>query len=257
MVHFALPTVWDALRVIYSRGNALLILFLMFFAVSLPSRADAPLIDRVSTDWLGGVPENGRLAYEITRKGKRLGFQTLDFTTLDNGDLQVDVHIEIDFKIIFPLFRYLHDNREVWRDGKLLSLTSKTDNNGEDEFVRLRAEEGKLVGAGTKFTDNLTSDMLTTSYFNPNFIRQTALVSTQDGRRLDTGIEIIGREVLQLQTGRVEATRFRLSGKLRIDIWYTDSGRWVKTEFIRGGNKLIVQEVNPASIPQRKKWRHP
>ena len=257
MVHFALPTVWDALRVISSRGKTLLILFLTFFAISLPSRADAPSPDFVSTDWLGGVPENGLLAYEITRKGKRLGFQTLDFKELDNGDLQVDVHIEIDFKIIFPLFRYLHDNREIWRAGKLLSLSSKTDNNGDDEFVKLRAEGDKIVGSGTKFAGGLTADMLTTSYFNPNFIRQTALISTQDGRRLDTEITVVGREVLQLETGRVEATRFRLSGKLRIDIWYTDSGRWVKTEFIRGGNKLIVQEVNPASIPNRKKWRHP
>lgn len=212
----------------------------------------------VSDDWLAGVPETGGMyAYEITRKGKRLGFQTLEFANLKNGDLQVDVHIEIDFKIIIPLFTYTHDNREIWRDGSLLSLKSRTDNNGEDTFVDLRSAGGMLVGDGTDYEGNLSADLLSTSYFNPNLIRQSEIVSSQDGRLLKINIEEMGRETLNLEIGTVEATRFRLTGKLRIDIWYTDDGRWVKTEFTRGGNTLVIEQVNPASVPARNKWRQP
>lgn len=218
-----------------------------------PARATS-----VTDDWLGGLPETGdMLAYEISRKGKRLGFQTLQFAKLENGDLQVDVHIEIDFKIIIPLFTYTHDNREIWRDGKIRSIKSRTDNNGDDEFVDLRAEGDRLVGKGTDYESNLSADLLSTSYFNPNFVRQSELVSSQDGRLLNINIEEIGRETLNLEVGTVEATRFRLTGKLRIDIWYTDNGRWVKTEFTRGGNTLVIKQVNPASVPARKKWRQP
>ena len=225
----------------------------MLAALAAPSHASS-----VTQDWLAGVPENGGMyAYEITRKGKRLGFQTLEFAKLENGDLQVDVHIEIDFKIIIPLFTYTHDNRETWRDGSLRSLKSRTDNNGEDTFVDLRAEGGMLVGDGTDYEGNLSADLLSTSYFNPNFIRQSEIVSSQDGRLLKINIEEMGRETLNLEIGTVEATRFRLTGKLRIDIWYTDDGRWVKTEFTRGGNTLVIEQVNPASVPARNKWRQP
>ena len=94
----------------------------------------------------------------------------------------------MDFKFgPIPLFRYRHDNREVWRDGTLLSLKSKTDNNGEGcAFADLRLENGRYVGSGSRYEDNLEAPLLSTSYFNPNFIRQKAFVSSQDGRLLPT-----------------------------------------------------------------------
>jgi len=74
---------------------------------------------------------------------------------------------------------------------------------------------------------------------------------------LEPQIETLGVETLNIGGAPVQAYRFRLSGKLSIDIWYTDAGRWVKTEFSRGGNTLVVKQTNPARIPPRKKWRHP
>lgn len=220
--------------------------------------AGPALADTVSRDWLGGVPETGVLSYEISRKGKPLGFQQINFSRSEAGELVVDVHIEIDFKLgPIPLFRYLHDNREIWRDGKLLSLKSKTFNNGEDVAVDLKLEDGRYVGSGTDFADNLEAPLLSTSYFNPNFIRQNAFISSQDGRLLPSKIEALGQEVLAIRGAPVQATRFRISGKLRIDIWYTDAGQWVQTEFTRGGNTLVIKQVDPSRILPRKEWRHP
>lgn len=220
--------------------------------------AGPALADTVSRDWLGGVPETGVLSYEISRKGKPLGFQQINFSRSEAGELVVDVHIEIDFKLgPIPLFRYLHDNREIWRDGKLLSLKSKTFNNGEDVAVDLKLEDGRYVGSGTDFADNLEAPLLSTSYFNPNFIRQNAFISSQDGRLLPSKIEALGQEVLAIRGAPVQATRFRISGKLRIDIWYTDAGQWVQTEFSRGGNTLVIKQVDPSRILPRKEWRHP
>lgn len=214
--------------------------------------------DTVSRDWLGGVPESGKLAYEISRKGKPLGFQTLEFSRSPEGELVVDVHIEIDFKLgPIPLFRYLHDNREIWKDGTLLSLKSKTYNNGEDVSVDLRLENGRYVGSGSDFADNLEAPLLSTSYFNPNFVRQKAFISSQDGRLLPTEIETLGPEMLTIRGQQVQATRFSLSGKLQIDIWYSDSGQWMQTEFVRGGNKLVIKQVDPNTLLPRNEWRHP
>lgn len=254
MAHFGLRIVSDALLAISSRVKATLLSTLFILAFSFTSA----LADNVPRDWLSGVVENGQLAYEITRKGKRLGFHTIDFSRADNGDLIVDVHIEMDFKFgPLTLFRYRHDNREVWRDGVMLSLTSKTDNNGEAAFADLRLEDGRYVGSGSRYNNDLDAPLLSTSYFNPNFIRQKAFVSSQDGRLLPTGIKTVGVETLKINNAPVSATRFALSGKLEIDIWYADDGRWVKTQFERGRFKVVVQQTNPSRIPPRKQWEGP
>ena len=74
MAHFGLRIVSDALLAISSRVKATLLSTLFILTFSLTSA----LADRVPRDWLSGVAENGQLAYEITRKGKRLGFHTID-----------------------------------------------------------------------------------------------------------------------------------------------------------------------------------
>jgi len=251
MAHLNLPIISAASHAISSVVKPFLVILMLL-------SAGPALADTVSRDWLGGVPETGVLYYEISRKGKPLGFQQINFSLTEAGELVVDVHIEIDFKLgPIPLFRYLHDNREIWRDGKLLSLKSKTFNNGEDVAVDLKLEDGRYVGTGTDFADNLEAPLLSTSYFNPNFIRQNAFISSQDGRLLPSEIETLGQEVLAIRGAPVQATRFRISGKLRIDIWYTDAGQWVQTEFSRGGNTLVIKQVDPSRILPRKEWRHP
>lgn len=251
MAHLNSPIILAALRAISSSAKSAA--FFLILLLSGPAMADT-----VSRDWLGGIPESGKLAYEISRKGKPLGFQTIDFSRSETGELIVDIHIEIDFKLgPIPLFRYLHDNREVWRDGTLLSMKSKTDNNGDDGFVDLQLDGNRYVGSGTDFANNLEAPLLSTSYFNPNFIRQSNLISTQDGRLLPTKIETLGTELLRIRGEEMQATRFRLSGKLRIDIWYTDAGQWVQTQFKRGGNVLLIKQVDPDVILPRKEWRHP
>ena len=212
----------------------------------------------ISQNWLAGVPEDGQLSYEIVRKEKRLGFQTLNFSKNDDGDLVVDVYIRIDFKFGFiPLFRYLHENREIWRDGQLMALVSKTDNNGDDEFASLRRTANGLVGSGTKVAGAITHAALSTSYFNPNFIRQEALISSQDGRVLEVDIEEVGIDTMPTPDGPVEAVHYRLSGDLRLDIWYSRAGRWVGSAFKIGDETIRIRPVKAQDLPDRKTWRRP
>lgn len=255
MAHYVLPTVLAVSHVIFSRAKSFLFIALLLLAMPQSSFAFA---EKLTTNWRGGIPENNFLAYEILRKGKRLGFQSISFSEADNGDVIADIHIQIDFKLgPIPLFRYRHENREIWRDGQLIEMRARTNNNGEKEYVDLIREGGTLEGRGTKYAADLEGVTHSTSYFSPNFVRQTDLVSSQDGRRFKTETLEVGRETLNLKIGQVEATRFRTTGKFKVDIWYTDDGRWVKTEFSRGGNTLNINAVNPTDLPPRRKWKRP
>ena len=223
---------------------------LVLFAALYPAYGADP----VSGDWQSGIPANNVLAYEVFRNDKRIGFHHMQFTRTGD-DLRVDIHIELDVRLGFiPLFGYTHENTEIWRDGVLQSLVSKTDNNGKPAFADLVLEESSYLGRGSRYEGNLVLPIMSTSYFDPNFVRQQRLISSQDGRLLEVSVAYVGPEQVPDMTGSVEAHRFRLTGDLGIDIWYTKEGRWVRTEFSRGG-VLSYRPVAPSKIPPKSTWR--
>jgi hypothetical protein len=258
MAHFVLQIVSGGLRAISSRApscNAFLIL--MSILAVLPGQALAGF-DAVSRDWSAGVPENGILAYEVRLKGKRVGFQYFTFENQQDGALKVDITINLNIKFGFiPVFRYAHRNTETWRDGLLTSIVSRTDNNGEDVFVNLATVNGVIKGAASRFDDNLLQPLLSTSYFNPNFIHQNKLLSSQDGRLLNVSVDYIGEEWVPVEYGQAQAHHFRLDGDLKIDIWYSEDGRWVRTEVDSKAGRVEIRPISPEFLPPRRKWRMP
>ena len=226
------------------------------YLISQPVLASS--FDDVSGNWLGGIPQSNQLAYEVVRKGKRIGFQHLSFEMSENGELTTNVYIRLDLKFGFiTLFRYIHANQEIWRDGEMISLQSKTYNNGKDEFASFQRQDGKLVGEGYKYSGELANSIISTSYFNPNFIRQKQLVSTQDGRKLDIEVTDLGTQSVSTPEGLVDAFGYRLSGDLKLDIWYTPAGQWVRTEFDLGGDTITIRQVNMSDLPDPASWETP
>lgn len=256
MGRYALQIALDGWRAISlaSRGVIFFSLFLMFL-LAPPAHA----ID-VSEDWRAGIPTSQQMAFGIYRKGKEepVGFQVLRFADQPDGSLEVEVYIEIDIYFgPFHVFGYRHHNLETWRDGKLIALSSRTDNNGKDEYVEVAEQAGELVGRGSRYSGTLPTGIIPTSYFNPNFIRQTQILSTQDGRVFEVQIIPRGREQVTTPSGQVAAERFSTKGKVKIDIWYTPQGQWVRTEFERRGLSAALVPVDPASLPPRTQWQIP
>lgn len=224
--------------------------FVIFFAVWLPAHGADP----VSRNWQSGIPADNVLAYEVFRNDTRIGFHHMQFSRKD-GEVRVDIHIELDVSLGFiPLFSYTHDNTEIWRDGVLQSLVSKTDNNGDLAFADLALKENSYLGTGSRYDGGLGLPIMPTSYFDPNFVRQQRLISSQDGRLLEVSVAYLGPEQVPDINGSVEAHRFRLTGDLEIDIWYTGDGRWVRTEFSRGG-VLSYRPGAASAIPPKTAWR--
>ena len=248
MAHCVSPIVLAVLPATFLAKS--LNVLLIFFALLHPSHSADP----VTRDWQSGIPADNVLAYEVFRNDKRIGFHHIQFTR-NYDEVKLDIHIELDVRLGFiPLFVYTHQNTEIWRDGMLHSLISKTDNNGKPAFVDLVLEEGSYLGRGSRYEGDLVLPIMSTSYFDPNFVRQQNLISSQDGRLLKVEVAYLGQEHVPDIAGLVEAHRFRLTGDLKIDIWYTEDGRWVRTEFSRGG-VLSYRPVAPSKIPPKTKWR--
>lgn len=198
------------------------------------------------------VPESKALKFQVLRDGREIGTHTLRFE--EKGDaLHVHVNIELEVRIAFvPVYSYSHRNHEVWRDGRLVSLSSETNDDGTRYRVEAEAtEDGLQVESSEEGPFTAPADILTTSYWNPDAMKRDQLLDTQFGRIVDLEIEEGGRDSLETLDGSVQAMRYSVSGDLEMDIWYDAEGQWSGLEFQARGEpvRYFRKPVASASAP--------
>ncbi len=177
------------------------------------------------------IPSAERIAFEIRRDGAAIGSHDIVFER--HGDalhVAIDIEIEIRFAFI-TLFRYRHRNREVWRDGRLVALDSTTDDDGRRHRVRVRATAAGLRVEGTDGSFLAPPDTLPTSYWNPETVARDRLLDTQHGRMVDIRITPAGQEPVTIDGAAVPSRKYRMSGDLELELWYTPEGRLASIAF--------------------------
>lgn len=184
---------------------------------------------------------DSRLAFDIRRDGASIGRHDVKFRR-NGDDLEVEIAIDIAISLAFiPVFAYRHRNREVWRAGRLVSLDSQTDDDGRSYEVMARATAQGLRVLGSEGDLLAPPEILPTSYWNARTVQQRRLLDSQHGSLLDVEPEFLGEE--SLRPGAA-ARRYRLSGDLNLDLWYSPAGEWQKSFFeARGANVSYTRLV--------------
>lgn len=181
---------------------------------------------------------SGSLNFTAYRNGSRLGFHRLGFSGFDER-LVVDIEIAFDVKLAFiPLYRYRHTNREVWEEGRLVSMDSETDDNGETFQVRARKKGDRLMVDGSSGRLDLPGDTLTTSYWNEAAMTSGAWLGTQEGELARSEVTKKPVEQVLVEGRSIEATPYDLVGDITCMLWYAD-GRWVKLRFVGEDESVI------------------
>jgi hypothetical protein len=179
-----------------------------------------------------GVPLDGRLQFTIVRDGEPIG--THDFRFVENADgTTVDIRTDIDYRFLFlPLYRFRHASKEVWTEGKLTRLSSRTDDNGEDIRIEAHARGERLSVKGIEGEFSAGPGVLPSSLWNVDVVRAKELLSTVRGELLKSRSEFVGEEILRLNGRQVPTMRYRLTGQFARDVWYDrDSRVLVRVEF--------------------------
>ena len=184
------------------------------------------------------------LLFRVMLDDKDIGVHRFSVARQDDREL---VEIEADFRVTFlaiPVYSYDHRNREVWRDGCLVRIESKTDDNGDEFRVEGEDRGDRFVVATQDGTIELDADcVMSFAYWNREFLTQGRLLNAQTGEYLPVSVEELGIETLRLGDAPVEARRYRLSNRdedIDISVWYaTDSGRWLSLESRVGGKRVL------------------
>lgn len=210
----------------------------------LPSRAGAATI-----------PGTGQIPFSVFRNGDdAMGFHRLRFSR--EGDrFIVDKTISFEVKVAFiTAYRYKHKNREVWQDGRLVSLETETNDDGDRAWVRGQARDGVFAVESSRGTLNAPPDIVPTSYWNIATLKARQLLDTQRGLLMDVAIEDRGEEVIRAGGQDIPARHHTIrlltnppGATNAIEIWYDRNDAWVKLAFEAKGQQ-IAYTLDPEGL---------
>ncbi|QGX99093.1 hypothetical protein EI983_12775 [Roseovarius faecimaris] len=162
------------------------------------------------------IPSNGKLSFDVVRKGKDIGDHTYSFSGTGSS---FTVEVATDIAVKVPLIRttaysFQHASLETWKSGKLQQISSNTNDDGEPHQL-------KTAGKGT----------LPASLWNDDIVRSQKLMNTIDGRMMKVRVADLGAEMVETRRGAVTAHHYRMSGDLARDLWYDADGNLAQVAF--------------------------
>lgn len=186
------------------------------------------------------LPYGQGLSFAVVRHGQQIGSHKLVFEQ-DGGQLKVSTSIDLAVKLVgITAYRYSHRAQEVWSGDALLSLTSRTDDDGKQYAVQAnRTGEGIAVQAQSADRQVLPATILPSSHWNFRQVAQTVLLNSQKGNAARVKVTVLGRETIKTASSALPATRYRYEGDVKMDQWFDDRGRWVKMAFAGSDGSAI------------------
>lgn len=158
--------------------------------------------------------------FDVLRHGNVIGEHVFTFAR-DGEDFVVEVAIDIAVGMLgITLFRFTHRAEEVWRDGRLRSLATTTDDDGTPWHVELRHRDGALRGGVNGEDVQLPGDAIPASLWHRDTTTAPALLDTIDGRMKAVTSQALGEDTARVGGTETTARRFRLTGQLQRDVWY-------------------------------------
>jgi hypothetical protein len=178
-----------------------------------------------------------RRDFRILRDGDDIGSHVL--TARREGarlTVEIDIAIAVQFLGI-TAYRYELRNREVWEDGRILTIDSTVNDDGEPGFCNVRREGDALRIEGSGYSGPAPADAATTSYWSADFLSRGVWISTQSGEPLSVSAADQGPETIESGDGPLACRRWAISGDMDLELWYDAAGDWTANAFDAGGEK--------------------
>lgn len=176
-----------------------------------------------------GIPPSGVIPFTARRDDDEFGHHHVRFDRSGNR-LTVDIEIVLEVRLAFVrVFRYRHEGREVWEGGRLISMETRTDDDGEQFRVSAEAtDEGlQVTGSGGDFM--APPDTIPGSYWNIALLDRPQVLNSQKGELTPIEVQSLGGQNIAAGPRRISARHHRVIGPtLEIDVWYNDADQWVK-----------------------------
>jgi hypothetical protein len=159
----------------------------------------------------------------------------------DGRGMTVATKIGMKVKMGFiTAFRYEHDSTEVWHDGRLQSLVSKTYDDGDHLAVKGEATAEGFKAVGPKGPFVAPAESLTTNcMWLPALVGEKKLIDAQNGMLVSLVSKPLGTEHVAVRGKDREAHRHSIRTPFVAgSLWYDQAGNWVRSRLEIKGETL-------------------
>jgi uncharacterized protein DUF6134 len=194
-----------------------------------------------------GFPAPGRLEYSVIRDNECIGAETVEFKA-DHDKYLVKTSADISLKVVFELitaYRFKHRSEEVWVDGKLVSVTSRTDDNGKRKILDVKREGELLKVSYNGKLRELPGGSIPASFWHPDTPLQTLFLDPVSGKPRRVSIEDIGVESIKIGSQELEAHHYSITGDIKRELWYAPDGKLLKYSFPAKDDSIIWVVLQP------------
>jgi hypothetical protein len=224
--------------------------------VALPGllrcRLPATLLLTAALHWPGTAAgaETTEYLFEVSYDDRPIG--THSFVVSHDANIKrVLSRADFEVRLMFvTLYRYRHEAEELWQDGCLERLDSRTDDNGRRFEIAVREDAGALRidrRAPEPASERLTEGCAGTfAYWDLGQLERTALLNSQTGALTRVALRADGADPFQDEP----AVRYRLepAGLEPIILWYRASDRrWLGLETRRGDAVIRYRPIRDRS----------
>src|SRR5262249_36085994 len=119
--------------------------------------------------------------FAIVRNGEQIGTQVIDINR-SGPETTVKLSTELEVKVRFvTAYRLEQTSIEKWVEGRLVSLKSSTNKNGTRRDVSVTETPAGLQVTVDGKPAQTTRDIMPASLWNPEVLRRSQLLDTQEG----------------------------------------------------------------------------
>jgi Family of unknown function (DUF6134) len=185
--------------------------------------------------------------YSVFVDGKDAGISRMTLVQKDDGTTYMSGTVNVKFRhLLIAEYAIKIETQEVWKNGRLISMNTKSSENGKKSDVSVTAEGNQTRLRVNGLDRMIKPETWTTSYWKLADARfhnkQIPILDCDSGKEYNCELRYI--ETQQLKVGKEvqNCYHFRVSSAPGpVDLWFDQYHRLVKQEFADSGHKIIVQ----------------
>lgn len=183
------------------------------------------------------------LNFDVLCNGEKIGNHQIIFEK-HGEDLNVSIQTDVEVKIMFvPVYKFHHKSMETWKNGQLVGLYSKTNDDGTLHQLSLGRQNNVLSGTSDGKEISITRDILPASLWHPKIINSLSLLNTLEGHEMKIAVHHIGQEIMTTDKGTQPADYYKLTGELERELWFDKDQRLIKVRFKGSDDSEITYKL--------------
>jgi hypothetical protein len=186
-----------------------------------------------------------RRTFSVVVDNKPAGSHEMVVQVRDDGAEVLTSRADVAVKATLFTYKYTYSGVETWKDGRLLKLSTSTNDDGKKHTVAAEATKDGLAMKADGKESLVKGPFWLTSYSKLPSEKQRGpdilLIDADTGKLINARMEKVGVEKMKVLGQAVELNHYRLTGGVKADLWYDGAERLTRQESIEEGHLTVLE----------------